>query len=532
MSLSNWGPNTAWQTEHHNASEWVWHCPADTPLSTLETWCQSQAAASTKPLHLWLHHHHKQPAETVPTAWAATYASMAPGLNTVYVHPLCRLSLYLGATPEWPVLTRRSAYWSQEATAAALTATCPPWYAQPEAQPPEQVTIIGAGIAGASTAYALASQGIKVTVFDQGDIAAAASGNRQGLIYAKISPHLTPQSQLLLSGYGFTLRLLQQLLPQRQEWANCGVLHLDVTPQERKRNQTLAQWPYPELFHPLNQQQASSKAGLPLPCGGLFWPQGAWLHPPGLVAKLLAHPNISVHTHSEVTHISQHDGLWWLRLAAETTPSHSCTHLVLCQGHLAQQFLDLNTLPLTPIRGQVSHQPQPSALTPLKIALSGHSYISPPWQNQYCYGASFVANVTDTSLSTSEASDNLAALHTLCPDLAQQLDPSLTKGKAAIRCDSHDHLPLVGAIGDKINLRKAYAALAIDKTTAIADAHVWQPNLYINTAHGSRGLATAPLCGFALAHQIMGQSSSLSEALRQALHPNRFWIRQLVRRQA
>ncbi|WP_254000347.1 FAD-dependent oxidoreductase, partial [Kingella kingae] len=73
------------------------------------------------------------------------------------------------------------------------------------------ILIIGAGIAGATTAYECAIRGAKVTVLEaQSQVAQAGSGNRQGLLYAKISPHATEQTELLLSGYGYTRYVLRQ----------------------------------------------------------------------------------------------------------------------------------------------------------------------------------------------------------------------------------------------------------------------------------------------------------------------------------
>lgn len=537
---SSLNPYDQWQRQHARASEWVWQLSQGLPLAALQSWLNTQpGTAPTCPLHLRVHHPHKQ---TSPSASPLidAYRSAAPGLNTFYLGQNLRLSLFIGPdTPQWPILPQQAAYLDldEQFLPASPTVdpnprTSPAWYAPAPPSTVTQVCIIGAGIAGASTAYALAIQGIKVTVLDQGPMAGAASGNRQGLVYAKISPHMTLQSQLLLAGYGFTLRLLQQLLPNKHDWDDCGVLHLDVTSQEQKRNQALANWPYPELFTPLSRAAASAQAGIPLPSGGLFWPQGGWVHPPSLVAKLLAHPNIIVHERSRVDKIEYLQNAWQLTLENHDRPSHSGSHLVLCQGHLAQQFLDLNALPLTPIRGQVTHALQPPSLPPLNIALSGHSYVSPPWQQQYCFGASFQAGVTHTELTSQETTHNHEALSLLCTPLADALtDVTPTSGKAAIRCDSHDHLPLVGTLGPRTALRLNYPELAIDKTRSSEVPCTLYPNLYLNTAHGTRGLATAPLCGFAIAHELLGHSSTLSEPLRQALHPHRFWIREIIRRQ-
>ncbi|MGN6842025.1 FAD-dependent oxidoreductase, partial [Neisseria sp. P0021.S005] len=118
--------------------------------------------------------------------------------------------------------------WQTEAISQSAPIPLKPWFRRPEHQAvPEHVLIIGAGIAGAATAHKLAEHGVRVTVLEAGKAAQAGSGNRQGLLYAKISPHDTEQTELLLTGYGYTRRLLEDLLPDSDVWGGDGVLHLN-----------------------------------------------------------------------------------------------------------------------------------------------------------------------------------------------------------------------------------------------------------------------------------------------------------------
>ncbi|MDU6658178.1 MAG: FAD-dependent oxidoreductase, partial [Neisseria mucosa] len=126
------------------------------------------------------------------------------------------------------------------------------------------------------------------------------------------------------------------------------------------------------------------------------------------------------------------------------------------------------------------------------------------------------------------------------PPLAQSLfsdglqTPPLqsTQGHAALRCDSLDHLPVVGALGDIAAMQSAYAKLALDKNYRLDNIPCpYLPHAYINTAHGTRGLATVPICASAIAAEILGLPHPLSQRLRTALHPNRAIIRAIVRQQ-
>ena len=99
------------------------------------------------------------------------------------------------------------------------------------------------------------------------------------------------------------------------------------------------------------------------------------------------------------------------------------------------------------------------------------------------------------------------------------------------RGTGRDVATVVGAVGDAAAMRQVYAKLAHDKNQRINTPCPWLPGIYINTAHGSRGLATAPLCGEAVAAAILGLPSPLSPRLQQALHPNRLVIRSLTHHQ-
>ncbi len=442
---------------------------------------------------------------------------MPPALNQ-------RLSDYFG----------RNMVWANDPLPQQPATPCKPWFAPPPPAPVGTVAVIGAGIAGAATARALAERGVQVIVLEAAAHAAScASGNRQGLLYAKISPHPTEQTELLLCGYGHTRRLLSQYLPDSNSWHGCGVLHLDHQPEEQQRNQALArQTDLQHLFRYLSAEEASRQSGLSLEQGGLFWPHGVWLNPPALVNALLDHPNIALHTSSPLLTARHDAGLWQLDTPQRT---FTASHLVYCTGAHSKQQAPLSHLPLFSIRGQTSLAAATPLSARLRTALSGASYISPAWEGVHCYGASFIHHDNDADWREAEDEANAAALAALHPELAASLraQPSAAtlRGHAAIRCDSPDHLPTVGPLGDTAAMQRVYAKLALDKHYRLSDPCPYVPNVYINTAHGSRGLATAPLCAESIAANILGLPDPLSPRLRAALHPNRHTIRAIIRHQ-
>src|SRR5690606_2473433 len=86
-----------------------------------------------------------------------------------------------------------------------------PWYQRPATPPSDERTalVVGSGLAGCSTAFALARRGWQVTVIERHPTAAAeASGNAQGILYCKLSPHQTLLSRFVQTSYAYCLRLL------------------------------------------------------------------------------------------------------------------------------------------------------------------------------------------------------------------------------------------------------------------------------------------------------------------------------------
>lgn len=404
-----------------------------------------------------------------------------------------------------------------------------PWFKPPQAPKPQHVAVIGAGISGAATAYELAGHGVRVSVLEAHRPAHAASGNRQGLLYAKVSPHPTEQTELLLCGYGHTRRLLERLLPGQTGWGACGVLHLNHNDAETERNIRLgAQAHHAGLYRSIPAEEASRTAGLALEHGALYWPQGVWINPPSLVDALLAHPGITLHSGSPLLGAHYAGGRWRL-----TTPHavFEADCIVYCTGASAAGHPALNGLALRLVRGQTSLVPATDLSEQLCTALSGASYIVPAWQGIHCYGATFVQHDSGTDWRENDEAANRSALAALHPELAASLlsDRHSLKGHAALRCDSNDHLPAVGALSDPAALRTTYAKLASDRKFPADAPCPYLPAAYVNTAHGSRGLASAPLCAAALAAEILGLPRPLSRRLQEALHPNRFTVRALGR---
>ncbi|MFD2641216.1 bifunctional tRNA (5-methylaminomethyl-2-thiouridine)(34)-methyltransferase MnmD/FAD-dependent 5-carboxymethylaminomethyl-2-thiouridine(34) oxidoreductase MnmC [Pseudomonas japonica] len=411
-----------------------------------------------------------------------------------------------------------------------------PWYRRPPlASGPRHALVIGAGLAGCASAASLAARGWQVSLLERhAQAASEASGNPQGVLYLKLSAHGTLLSQLIVSGFGHTRRLLQRL-QRGSDWDDCGVLQLAFDAKEDQRQAQLAGAFSEELVQRLDRQQAETVAGVPLPSGGLFYPEGGWVHPPALCHWQAGQANVRLLTHHDVLQLRRVDGQWQAldgeRMLAEAPV------VVLAGAADIRRFEGCAGLPLKRIRGQITRLPVTTASQALHTVVCADGYVAPPRHGEHTLGASFDFHATDLTPTAEEHRSNLDLLREISTDLAERLDidhldPRHLQGRAAFRCTSPDYLPLVGPVADAARFAEVYAALAKNARQVPDEACPWLEGLYVNSGHGSRGLITAPLCGELVAAWINGDALPVPREIAEACHPNRFMLRELKRGKA
>ena len=389
----------------------------------------------------------------------------------------------------------------------------------------------------AAAAAALAQRGWAVTLLEQkAALADGASGNAQGVLHTKLSPHLTPLTRLLLSGYAYSLRQLSRQLRAGEDWDACGIVQQSFDADEAQRHAGLAALGLPEaLLRPVDAAQASALAGVALPHGGLWFAQGGWVHPPAWVRQLAATPGVEVCCGADIVAL-EHDGEQWQARAADGRQWQAPV-VVVANAHQAGQFSQLAHLPIKPIRGQVSHAPATEASLALRAVVCGESYISPARHGRHCFGATFRFQAEQLAVTAEEHQENLDKLAALSPDGwrrlgGEALSAQALDGRSGWRATTPDYLPLVGPVADAAAFADAYPAPERCGPRQPGPDAPWLPGLYVSLAHGSRGLVTAPLAGELLAAMLNHEPAPLPQPLLDALHPNRFLWRAQKRRHA
>ena len=466
---------------------------------------------------------------------AAPGATLSTFTSTGWVRRLLNAAGFkMKRTPgighKWEILRGVFLGWPEQTPAPSLAK---PWYARP--LPPtgeRRALVIGGGLAGCASAASLAARGWQVTLLERhAGLAEEASGNPQGVLYLKLSAHGTALSQMILSGFGYTRRVLEQL-QRGVDWDACGVLQLAFNSKEAERQAQLAEAFPADLLHSLDQSEAQVRVGIGLACGGLFYPEGGWVHPPALCRWQASGPAIDVRPHHDVLHLRRVDGQWQAWDGERCLASAPV--VILASAAEIKRFEPAAGLPLKRIRGQITRLPQTSRSQSLATVVCAEGYVAPPRLGEHTLGASFDFNSDDLTPTAAEHAGNLQMLEEISHDLVERLDagtldPHHLEGRAAFRCTSPDYLPIVGPLAERQAFTEAYAALGKDARQVPDAACPWLDGLYINSGHGSRGLITAPLSGELIAAWLDNEPLPLPRSVAEACHPNRFALRALIR---
>lgn len=435
-----------------------------------------------------------------------------------------------GIGHKWEVLKGAFVGWPEDAPPVAAAK---PWFARPRMPTSERkALVIGAGLAGCATAASLAARGWQVSLLERHeDLAQEASGNPQGVLYLKLSAHGTALSQLILSGFGHTRRLLERL-QRGVDWADCGVLQLTFDEKESARQTQLAQAFSPELLQMLDTADAENKAGIALDSGGLFYPEGGWVHPPALCRHQAGQANIRLMPHHNVLELRRVHDLWQAWDGEHLLDSAPV--VVLAGAAEVKRFPASADLPLKRIRGQITRLPETESSQALSTVVCAEGYVAPARLGEHTLGASFDFNSDDLTPTQADHLGNLDLLREISADLTERLQLSEVaaeqlQGRAAFRCTSPDYLPIVGPLADRQAFLEAYAALRKDARQTPPTECPWLDGLYVNSGHGSRGLITAPLSGELIAAWLDNEPLPLPRSVAEACHPNRFVLRSLIR---
>ena len=428
---------------------------------------------------------------------------------------------------------------SGQKTQEKPTALSAPWFhSQPANLNKQDIAIIGGGIASLCTAISLVKRGAKITIYCEDEQTALnASGNKQGAFYPQLSDDNERNIRFYIHAFAYGHQFLQWAIQQQIEFEHefCGVALCAYNEKAESKLNKITELNLPsDLYQSLNQTELSEKVGLPLPFGGAFIPQGAWLAPRQLVQHTFAFlekQDVQIKTLQKVTALSQTENGWQITTAENKTFCHEV--VVLANGHKLTEFEQTQKLPLYPVRGQVSQIPTSANLLKLKTVLCYDGYLTPVDQAKasHCIGASHVRDNATREFSLTEQQENQQKIQQNIPEeWTKEVDTSGNLARIGVRCSVRDLTPMMGAVPHFSAQQTQYQNLfnLRRRKQPIEQAENY-PNLYLIGALGSRGLTSAPFLGETLASLIYGEPLPMSEDLIHNLMPNRSWVRRWLK---
>ncbi|MDP2787033.1 MAG: bifunctional tRNA (5-methylaminomethyl-2-thiouridine)(34)-methyltransferase MnmD/FAD-dependent 5-carboxymethylaminomethyl-2-thiouridine(34) oxidoreductase MnmC [Pseudomonadota bacterium] len=382
-----------------------------------------------------------------------------------------------------------------------------------------QAVVIGAGLAGCAIAERLAVRGWRVVVLDRHpEPAGEASGNLAGILRPMLSRDDNLASRLNRACFLYLnqpwRRLDHRGHPPRRNLG--GILQIARDEEhEALQRDWLAANEYPEAFVQfLDQADASRRLGAEAARGGWWFPHGGWASPPSLCRAWLSSGCGNIHFQGgvEIADLERVADAWRLLDAAGETVAQAPV-VIFATG--ATQLPHTAGLPITPVRGQVSHL-DAGMLPKLAHAACSEGYLTPALNGVHCLGASYLKDGLDTELRAGEHAENLLRLARMLPSAAHAFDPGELTGRVGFRATTPDHLPLAGALPD------LSAQLKVGVRFNTFPRHA---GLFGLLGLGSRGLVWSSLLAEHLACVIDAEPSPLAGDQADAIDPARFALR-------
>jgi tRNA 5-methylaminomethyl-2-thiouridine biosynthesis bifunctional protein len=355
-----------------------------------------------------------------------------------------------------------------------------------------------------------------VTLIERHDRPAQeSSGNLAGIALPLLSKDDNISSRLLRAAFLYTVRCWDRLGGIGKAFAGeaCGVLYVarDAAHARLQREAVEALGFPADFVRWMKSRDVAELTGGSGPEGGWFFPQGGWVTPSSLCEALLraCGENLQRCFASEAVVLERIAQGWRVGDGRGNVLAQAPV-IILANGTNATTFPQTQALPLSAIRGQVTHV-QAEALPELPVVLCGEGYVTRPAGGICCVGASYDFD-SDAQLRQASHDENLARLKQVLPHA--EVDVAMA-GRVGFRCVSPDRLPLVGALPDP--------QLPVAGTRLRDVARL--PGLYGLLAYGSRGIVWATFAAELLASMLEGEPLPIERELAEALDPVRFALK-------
>ena len=393
----------------------------------------------------------------------------------------------------------------------------------PPASNPRRALIVGAGLAGCATAWALAEQGWHSQVLERcGAIAQEGSGNLAGLFHGIVNAQDGRHARFNRAA-ALEARAAVQIAVQHHGASGSarGLLRLESQLDVAAMQAMLARLALPPGYvQALDATTAGGLAGMALSTPAWFYPGGGWVHPGGLARAFLERAGTRATLRLGIeAHALTRSANGWRLLDAHGALIDEADVVVLANAGDALRLLGDAGLPIERVRGQISMAPTSALGLPdmPRLPIAGSGYLLPALNGQAVFGATAQRGDADPAVRPADHAANVAQLERLT-GVRIALDAECITGRTAWRWVTPDRLPVIGAVPDVQGMASGTLMSRLDQPRFIPRL----PGLFVFSALGSRGITWSALGAQTLAALISGAPVPLEASLLDAIDPARF----------
>ena len=327
---------------------------------------------------------------------------------------------------------------------------------------PKHVNVLGAGLAGAGAARALAEKGVQVALVDPAGIAAGASRVPAAVLHGRFLAGASTEARLRAQAFAYSSERLKVLRGTRQT----GVLQVAGANANAnaERLRRVADAMPKDWVRLVSTEKASRLADTPVPDVALHTPSALTVNAGECVHALLEHPRIELRQVPD-------NGVPTVRATGVDPGEFGYMELTGIGGQM--DLFRIPHMPTLPLVGRGSLVPGANGLW----VGATYEYRRWPAGDAELANAKRLADWTNTAPGAAIASFR------------------------GIRAVTSDRLPIVGH----------------DAT---------QQGVWFSLGHGSHGTVTAPFAAECIASQIVGEVAPADTEMLQLLSPDRFHERQ------